>query len=141
MLIWRLLGMVEENHDNLIMVYFHTRLESGSDFTALSSLSIVTSFSLQSFNQRLIDVISFRLTISFCSQSFLFKRANKLGSGFTHHLVCGIYDTKFPTRVSFPCSICYLLYHFNFSFDAQNLPFIHDCSHVITLPVSCSLQE
>jgi hypothetical protein len=30
-----------------------------------------------------------------------------------------------------------LLYYLYFSFDAQNLPFVCDCSHVITLPVSC----
>ena len=34
--------------------------------------------------------------------------------------------------VSFLFSIFYL-YQFNFSFDAQNLPFIHDCSHIIIL--------
>jgi len=33
--------------------------------------------------------------------------------------------------------IFYFSYHFNFSFDAQNFPFIPDYSHVITLPVSC----
>jgi len=101
----------------------------------------VTSLSLQPFKQRLMDVTLFRLTISFCSWSFLFKCTNNLGSSFTHNLSRGILETKFPTQVSFPCSIFYLSNHFNFSFDAQNLPFIRDCSHVITLPVYCSLQE
>ena len=133
--------MAEENRANLIMVCFHMRFESGSDFTALGSLHIVTSLSLQHFKQRLINITLFRLMISFYSQSFLFKHTNNIGSGFTHHLDHGIYDTKFPTPVSFSFTIFYLSYHFNFSFDALNVPFICDCSHVITLPVSCSLQE
>ena len=133
--------MAEENHEKLVIVYFRLRLESGSDFTVLGSLYLVTSLSMQPFKQCLIDVTSFRLKISFCSQSFLFKRTNNLDSDFTHHLDHGIYDKKFPTQAHLTCSIFYLLYHFNSSFDAQNLPFIRDCSHVITLPVSCSLQE
>ena len=35
----------------------------------------------------------------------------------------------------------YFSHLFNFSFDAHNLPFIRDCSRIITLPVSCQLQE
>ena len=147
--------LAEENHENLIMVYFRTRLESGSDFTVLGSLCIVTSLLLQPFKQRLINIDLFSLTISFYSPSVSFKCTMphilfsirfvqmhyNLGSIFTHHLDHRIYDTKFQTHVSFPFSTCYLSYHLNFSFDTQNLPFIHDCSHVITLPVSCSLQE
>jgi len=34
-------------------------------------------------------------------------------------------------------SIFYMSYHFNFPFNAQNLPFVRDCSYAITLPVSC----
>jgi len=29
------------------------------------------------------------------------------------------------------------IYHFNFSCNAQNLPLIRHCSHVITSPVAC----
>jgi hypothetical protein len=43
---------------------------------------------------------------------------------------------KFPTHRLF-LFILYLSYPFNFSFDAQNLPFTRDCSHVIKVPVSC----
>jgi hypothetical protein len=39
------------------------------------------------------------------------------------------------TSAFFP-PIFYLSYQFNFFFDAQNFPFVRDCSHVITLPVS-----
>jgi len=138
---WHLLGMAEKNHKNLIMAHFHTRLEYGSDFTVLSSLYIMTSLLLQLFKQCLINITSFSLIISFYSQSVSFKCTNNLGSIFTHHLDHRIYDTKFQTHISFLFSTCYLSYHLNFSFETQNFPFIHDCSHVITLPVSCSLQE
>jgi hypothetical protein len=132
--------MAEENHENLIMVRFRTRLESGSDFTSIGSLYIVTSLSLQPFKQRLIsyffqdyDILLFSILSVKCT--------NNLGSGFMNHFEREIYDTKFPTHISFPCSISYLSYHSNFYFDAQNLTFIRDYSHVITLPVSCLLQE
>ena len=46
-------------------------------------------------------------------------------------------QNQIPTHVSFFVSIFYFLYHFNSSFDAQNLPSIYDCSHVTKLPVSC----
>jgi hypothetical protein len=138
---WHLLGIAEKNHENLIMVCLRTRLEYGSDFTALGSLYIVTSLLLQPFKQHLINITLFSLTIPFYSQSVSFKCTNNFGSIFTHHLDHRIYDTKFQTHISFPFSTCYLSHHFNFSFDAQNLPSIHDCSHVTTLPVSCSLQE
>jgi hypothetical protein len=131
--------MAEENHENLTMVCFRTRLESGSDFSVLGSLYIGTSLLLQPFKQRFINVPSFRLLISFYFPSVSFN--NNLGSIFTHHLDHRIYDTNFWTHISFPFSIFYLSYHLNFSFDTQNLPFTHECSHVITLPVSCSLQE
>ena len=42
---------------------------------------------------------------------------------------------------NFFLSTLYLSYHFNFSFNAENLPFVCECSHLITLPVSCYLQE
>ena len=47
-----------------------------------------------------------------------------------------IYDTKFPTNVSFLFALFYLSYHCNCSFYAQNLPFVHNCDPVITLPIS-----
>jgi hypothetical protein len=138
---WHLLGMAVENHINLIMVCFRTRLESGSDFTVLGSLCIVISLLLQPFKQHLVNINSFSLTISFYSPSVSFKCTNNHGSICTHHLDYRIYDTKIQTHISFLFSTCHLSYHLNFSFDAQNLPFIHDCSQIITLPVSCSLQE
>ena len=51
---------------------------------------------------------------------------------------CIIYETKFPSRQLF-LFVC-LSYRFNFSFDAQNFPFIRDCSHATTVPVSRQLQ-
>ena len=133
--------MAEKNHEHFIMVCFRTRLESGSDFTVLGSLYVVTRLLLQPFKQPLINIILFSLTISFYSQYVSLKCTNNLGSSFIHHLDHRIYDIKFPKHISFPFSIFYLSYHLNFFFDTQNLPFTHDCSHVITLPVSCSLQE
>jgi len=111
--------MAEENHENLTVVCFCTRLESGSDFSVLSSLYIGTSLLLQPLKQHLINVSSFRLSISFYSPSVSFN--NNLGYIFTHHLDHRIYDTNFWTHISFPFSIFYLWYHLNFSFDAQNL--------------------
>ena len=123
--------MAEENNEKLTMACLRTRLESGSDLTVLSSLYIVISLLLQPFKQGLIKSLRsgfrypFILHVSF---------DNNLGSIFTHHLDHRIYDTNFRTHISFPFSMCYLSYHLNFSFDAQNLPFIHYSSHVITLP-------
>jgi hypothetical protein len=60
---------------------------------------------------------------------------------FPDHLNCRIYNTKFLTHISFLFSIFYLSYHFNFSFQAHDLPFIHDGSHLIMLSISHWLQE
>ena len=92
---------------------------------------------LKPFKQRLIDVSSFRLSKSLCSGPVLFKRVANFGSVFPNRLARGIYDTKFPIPISFLFSILYLSYYFNFSFDADNLRFIRDCSHVTTLAVCC----
>jgi len=70
------------------------------------------------------------------SRSVLFKHSNNLGC-FSIYFHSVIYETKLPTRVSFLFSIFYLSHHFNFSFDAETLPFVRACSHVITLPVCC----
>ena len=137
---WHLMGMAEENHKNLIMVCFRTRLESGSDFTALGSLYIVTSLLLQPFKQHLIKITLFSLTKSFYSRSVSFKCTNNLGSIFTNHLDHRIYDTKFQTHISCPFSMCYLSYHLNFSFNVQNLLLFMIAA--MLLPVSsCTLQE
>jgi hypothetical protein len=98
---------------------------------------IFTSLLLKPLEQRLIDVTLFRLSKSLCSRPALFKRTVNFGCVFKNLVHGGIYDTKFPTPVSFLFSILYLSYHFNFSFDADNRPFIHDCSHVMTLSVCC----
>jgi len=102
---------------------------------------IDTSLLLRAFKQRHSEATSYRLSKSLYSRSVLFKRTKKFGSLFTNGLDHRIYETKFPTQVSFLFSILYLSYPFNSSFDAQDLPFIHDCHLVITLPVSCQLQE
>jgi len=87
--------------------------------------------------QRPFDVTSFMFSKSFYSVSYLFKRANKYGSVFPYTLERTIYETKFPTHISFLFSTFYLSYHFNFYFGVQDLPFLRDPSHVIMLPVSC----
>jgi hypothetical protein len=67
---------------------------------------------LKPFRQHPMYVTSFRLSKSCYSLSFLFKRANKYGSVFPYALERVIYETKFPTHVSFLCSILYLSHHF-----------------------------
>ena len=69
------------------------------------SLSLLV---LKPIKQRLIYVTSFRLSKSLCSRPVLFKRAVNFGSVFPNRLDRGIYDTKFPTTVSFlfPFCIC-----------------------------------
>ena len=52
-----------------------------------------------------------------------------------------MYDTKFQTHVGFLFPIFYFTYHLKFSFDAQNLPFVRHCSHVISLLVPYVLQQ
>ena len=73
----------------------------------------------------------------------MFKHTNNCSSVFFFFQIVWniIYKTKLPTHISFLFSIFYLLYllslcilyHFNYSFNAQYLPFICDSSHVITL--------
>jgi len=71
-------------------------------------------------------------------RSVLFKRTNEFGYAFTNFLDRRIYEIKFPAHVSSIFLLIFYLYRrFNFSFYAQNLPFICDCSHVITLPGYC----
>ena len=52
-----------------------------------------------------------------------------------------IYETKFPTHVSLLFSFFCLSCHQKFSCDAQNVRFVVDCGHMITLPVCCYLQQ
>ena len=71
---------------------------------------------LKALKQCLINIILFSLSKSLF---VLF---------FTNLLDCRIYETKFPTcHLPFFC----LSYHFNFSFDARNLP--QSCYHVTRL--------
>jgi hypothetical protein len=86
----------------------------------------VTYLLLQPLNQRHIKVTSFGLSKSLYFLSVLLKYTNNFVS------VCRIHETKFSTRVSFFCPLSICRATFNCSFDAQNLPFISDCSHVIT---------
>ena len=92
---------------------------------------IANSVLLKSLKQRLIDITSFEISKSLYSRSVLNKRTNNFRSVFANRLDRRIYKTKFPTHVSFFFLIIYLSYHCNFSFDAQNLPFIRDCTHLI----------
>jgi len=71
----------------------------------------------------------------------LFKYINNSGSLFPALSDHGIYETKFQIKVSLLFSTFCCLYRYNFSFDTQNLCSVCDCSHVITLPVSCYLLE
>jgi hypothetical protein len=102
-----------------------------------TSWHIVTSLLLKPLKQRLVDVTSFKILKLLYSRSVLFKCTKSLGPVFPNGLDRGIYENKLPTQVSFHFSIFYSSYHFNFPFDAKNLLFIHHCSRVITLPVSC----
>lgn len=101
----------------------------------------VTSLLQNWLIQRLTNVTSFRLSKSLYSQSILFKYINSSGFLFPALSDCEIYETKFQTQVSFLFSTFFCSYQFYFFFDTQNLPFVCDCSHVITLPVSCYLLE
>jgi hypothetical protein len=76
-----------------------------------SLVHVTTTLLLKPLKQRLIDVISFRLSKSLCSRSVLFKSTNNFGSVFTHLLNRRIYETKFPTHTSaffFPFSISHM---------------------------------
>ena len=56
-----------------------------------------------------------------------------------YFLNCIIYETKFPSQVSFLFPL-YFSYRFNLTFDAHNFPFIRDFSHAVAVPVSRQLQ-
>jgi hypothetical protein len=96
-----------------------------------STLSLLSC--VNHLTQHLIDVTLFRLLKSLYSPSFVFKRTNNFGSLLPNSLECRIYENKFRTRhlSFFPFFICCIT--FNFSFNAQNIPFICDCSCVIII--------
>ena len=73
-----------------------------------------TSVWLKPLQQHLVMLL--RLSKSLYSQYVTFKRTNNFGSVFPNHLNCKIYETKFPTNISFLLSICFVSYHSNFSF-------------------------
>jgi hypothetical protein len=108
----------------------------------------VTSLLLKYYKQLLIDVTSFRFPKSLYSQSILFKPTNNFGSVYPNRLAQRIYETKFPIHACFlpppppppttPFDFILLLL-LQLFFDAQNLPFLQECSHVINLPVSFSM--
>ena len=82
--------------------------------------------------QRRIDATSFALS----SRCFLFKSTNNFDSVFPHIVwIVEFKRSNSRNTSAFFFSILHLSYDFNFSFNAQNLPFIRDCSHVIALPV------
>jgi len=97
------------------------------------TLSLLTC--LNHFQQHLI-VSSFRLSKSLYFGSVVFKHTNNFGSFFQ---IIWIVEFKRPnsqntSALFFPFH--YTFYHSNFPFDAQKLTFIHECSHIIILPVS-----
>ena len=97
---------------------------------------IVTSLLLQPLAQRLIDVNSFGFRNRFILDPF---RSNALlTSVLLVQIVWNVEFTRPNSRhksaLFFP--ILYFSYLFKFSFDAQNLPFVRDCSHIVTLQVS-----
>ena len=70
-----------------------------------SLVHVTTALVLKPLKQRLIDVTSFRLSKSLYSRSVLFKSINNFGFVFTNLLNRRIYETKFPTHISFLFSI------------------------------------
>jgi hypothetical protein len=62
---------------------------------------IGTSVLLKPLPQHLIDVTSFRHLKSLCSRYVPFKCTNNFGSVFTNRLDHRLYETKFPTHISF----------------------------------------
>jgi hypothetical protein len=62
---------------------------------------VVTSLLLKPLKQRLTETTSYRLSQSLYSRSVLLKITNNFGSVFTNSLDRRIYETKFPTKVSF----------------------------------------
>jgi hypothetical protein len=76
---------------------------------------IVTSGLLKPRKQRLIDVTSFRLSKSFYWPSAPFKHTNNFGSGLLNLLGRRMYETQFPTHVSFifpPFSVTHITWNF-----------------------------
>jgi hypothetical protein len=67
-----------------------------------------TSGMLQLFKQRFIDATSPRLSKSFHSPSILLKRNNYVASVFPNRFDLGIYETKFPTHISFIFFLFYI---------------------------------
>jgi len=96
----------------------------------------VTYLLLQPLNQRHFKVTSFRLSKSLYFPPVLLKYTNNFGPVFPNLLDCKIQETKFSTRVSVFCPLSTCLVTFSCSFDVQNLPFISDCSHDLTSPIS-----
>jgi hypothetical protein len=103
------------------------------------TLSSVTSVLLKQLMHRLVNATSFRLPKFLCSLSVLFKRAKNFGSVFPDRLDRRIYKAKFPTHASLLLLFIYFIFWFSyrlyFNVDAQNLPSVHLCSCVVTLPV------
>ena len=64
---------------------------------------IATSVLLKPLMKRLIDVMSLASSFQnrFYCRSSPFKNTNNFGSGFRNRLARRIYETKFPTQVSF----------------------------------------
>jgi len=98
--------MAEENNGKLTMACLRTRLESGSDFTVLSSLYIVTSLLLRPFKQGLIRSLRSGFRYPFILHLF---RSIIILVQFLHI----IWITEFMTPISghksaflFPCAIC-----------------------------------
>jgi hypothetical protein len=61
------------------------------------------------FMQHLIDITSFRLLELLYSGSILLNCTNNFGSVFANHWDRRIYETKFPTHISFLFSIFYCI--------------------------------
>ena len=88
-----------------------------------------------------LDITLFRLSKLFILDPFL---SNTLILLVLFFQIIWIVEFMRPNprhKSAFFFSIFCCSYHFIFSFDTHNIPFFHHCSHFITLPVSCLLQE
>jgi hypothetical protein len=108
-----------KNYDEKMTVHWHIEL-------------------LSCLNHFLIDVTSFRLAKSLYSLSVPFKLHYTTNLVLLVQIVWIVEFTRPNSRHTsafFFSSILHFSYLLKCSFGAQNLPFVRDCSHIVTLQV------
>ena len=95
----------------------------------------VTSLLLKPCKHCPILVTSFKLAKSLYSRPTPLKRTNILAPLLQVIWITEFMRMNLQHMLAFFFSNVYSSYHFQFSFNTQNIPFVHHCHHVIPLPV------